>query len=117
MQNTKPPVLTEEQRRENTLKAIAARRKRAELKDKLHRSEISIADVLDQRKDPVIGRMKVEELLRCMPGVGGVKSLKIMDELNIAHSRRLYGLGSKQHQALIDYFEQTSDSPKQISDD
>ena len=63
----RPPVLTEEERRVNTEKAIAARHRRAEVKQQLHDGKISLEDVLSMKDDPVVNRMKIEELIRALP--------------------------------------------------
>jgi ribosomal protein S13 len=48
--------------------------------------------------------MKVSALLESMPGVGRVRARQIMDEVGIAASRRVRGLGSNQARALLDRF-------------
>ena len=82
----RPPVLTEEERRVNTEKAIAARCRRAEVKQQLHDGKISLEDVL-------------------MPGIGIAKATKIMEKLEIASNRKIKGLGSIQSRKLIEYFQ------------
>ena len=89
----RPPVLTEEERRVNTEKAIAARCRRAEVKQQLHDGKISLEDVLNMKDDPIVNRMRIEELIRAMPGIG------------IASNRRIKGLGSIQSRKLIEYFQ------------
>lgn len=79
----RPPVLTEEERRVNTEKAIAARCRRAEVKQQLHDGKISLEDVLSMKDDPVVNRMRIEELIRAMPGIGVAKATKIMEGLGI----------------------------------
>ena len=65
------PPLTPEQRAAALEKAAAARRERAAVKNRLKYSSGSLAEVLEDGKvDPVIGKMKVTELLESMPGVG-----------------------------------------------
>src|SRR5690606_27225441 len=62
------PQLTEEQRAAALEKAAAARRARAELKDRLKRGGTTIGEVLKQSEsDEVLGKMKVSALLEAMP--------------------------------------------------
>ena len=82
-------------------KAAAARRARAELKDRLKRGGTNLTQVLkDAEKDEVLGKMKVSALLESMPGVGKVRAKQIMERLGIAESRRVRGLGANQRSAL-----------------
>ena len=96
------PQLTEEQRAAALEKAAAARRTRAELKDRLKRGGTTLKEVLTQSdSDEVLGKMKVSALLEAMPGVGKVRAAQIMERLEIAPSRRLRGLGDRQRKALL----------------
>ncbi len=100
------PELTEEQRAAALEKAAAARRARAELKERLKRGGTSLGDVLEQAdSDEVLGKMKVSALLEAMPGVGKVRAQQILERLEIAPSRRLRGLGERQRKALLDEFD------------
>ena len=95
------PQLTEEQRAAALEKAAAARRARAELKDRLKRGGTTIGEVLKQSDtDEVLGKMKVSALLEAMPGVGKVRAQRLMEKLEISPSRRVRGLGAKQREAL-----------------
>lgn len=95
------PPLTPEQRAAALEKAAAARRERAEIKNRLKNSGASIADVLQQGQvNEVIGKMKVVDLLQSVPGLGKVRARQVMERLGIAESRRVRGLGTKQVAAL-----------------
>jgi transposase len=99
------PQLTEEQRTAALEKAAAARKSRAELKDRLKRGGTTLTEVLNQSdSDDVLGKMKVSALLEAMPGVGKVRAAQIMEEHEIAPSRRLRGLGDRQRKALLNHF-------------
>ncbi|MDN5914043.1 MAG: integration host factor [Pseudonocardia sp.] len=99
------PQLTEEQRAAALEKAAAARRARAELKDRLKRGGTTLGEVLTQSDtDEVLGKMKVSALLEAMPGVGKVRAASMMERLEIAPSRRLKGLGERQRKALLAEF-------------
>ena len=95
------PPLTPEQRAAALEKAAEARRVRAELKDKLKHSGVTLREILDMGEtDEVIGKLRVVALLEAMPGVGKVRAARIMDKLDISPSRRVRGLGAKQRSAL-----------------
>jgi DNA uptake protein ComE-like DNA-binding protein len=95
------PPLTPEQRTAALEKAAAARKARAEIKERLKRSGASISEVLTQGEtDDVIGKMRVSAVLEAMPGVGKARAQRIMERLEISPTRRVRGLGAKQRSAL-----------------
>ncbi|GAA2712329.1 MULTISPECIES: integration host factor [Streptomyces] len=95
------PPLTPEQRAAALEKAAAARRERAEVKNRLKHSGASLHEVIEQgQKNEVIGKMKVSALLESLPGVGKVRAKQIMERLGISESRRVRGLGSNQIASL-----------------
>ena len=99
------PQLTDEQRKEALAKAAETRKARAELKEQLKRGDISLKEVLAKASsDEIIGKTKVSALLESLPKVGKVKAKEIMDELEIAQTRRLRGLGDRQRRALLERF-------------
>lgn len=99
------PPLTPEQRAAALEKAAEARRVRAEIKNKLKYSQGSLKDVIEKgQTDDVVGKLKVVSLLESMPGVGKVKAKAIMEEIGIAETRRVRGLGPHQSAALIERF-------------
>ena len=96
------PNLTPEQRQQALDKAAEVRRERAELKEQLKHRGTSLSEVLDRAEaDDVVGKMKTQALLQSLPGVGKVRAQQIMAKLDIAETRRLRGLGSKQRKALL----------------
>lgn len=95
------PPLTPEQRQAALEKAAAARRERAEVKNRLKNAGASISEVLAQGQvNEVVGKMKVLDLLQSIPGLGKVRARQLMERLGIAESRRVRGLGAKQVAAL-----------------
>ena len=99
------PPLTPEQRAAALQKAAAARRARAEVKNRLKYSQGSLAEVLEQaRTDDVLGKLKVSSLLESLPGIGKIKARAIMAEIGISQTRRLRGLGPHQAKALVERF-------------
>ena len=102
-----PPVLTPEQREQALAKAAEARRVRAELKEKLKMGAVTLSSLLDQAEaDDHIGKMKVLAVIEALPGVGKVKARRTMEEIGIADTRRVRGLGEQQRKALHEAFKQ-----------
>lgn len=99
------PNLTPEQRAAALEKAAEARRERAEVKNRLKNAGARLGDVLKEGEtNEVVGKMKVSALLESMPGVGKVRAKQIMEEIGIAETRRVRGLGTNQSAALIERF-------------
>jgi len=96
------PKLSEAERKAALEKAKEARIKRAEVREQLKTGKLTLAEVIEMKDDPVVGRMKVSTLIETLPGYGKAKSEKIMNELQIAESRRLRGLGDRQKAALLE---------------
>jgi hypothetical protein len=95
------PPLTPEQRAAALEKAAAARRERAEVKNRLKHSGASLTGVIKEgQENEVVAKMKVSALLESMPGVGKVRARQIMERLGISESRRVRGLGANQIAAL-----------------
>ncbi len=103
-----PPALSPEERQAALDKAAAARRQRAELKDKLKMGSMNLKELLDQgERDEVVGKMKVLTVLESLPGVGKVRARRLMEQLNISEARRVRGLGAQQRDALLKQFPST----------
>jgi hypothetical protein len=100
-----PPPLTPEQRTAALAKAAAARRARAELKEKLKMGSITLKEVLGKAaNDEVVAKTKVLAVLESLPGVGKVKARRTMEEIGISETRSLKGLGNQQRDALLKAF-------------
>ena len=103
-----PPSLSPDQRQAALDKAAAARRQRAELKEKLKMGSTTLPELLEQaERDDVVGKMKVLTALESLPGVGKVRARRHLEELSISESRRLRGLGAQQRDALLKRFAAT----------
>ena len=98
------PTLTPEQRAQALAKAAEARKKRAELKGELKSGKRTWGDVLLRSTEDTVGKMKVSAVLESLPGVGKVKARRTMEEIGIADTRRVRGLGEQQRKALLDAF-------------
>lgn len=100
-----PPPLSPEARQNALDKAAAARRQRAELKDKLKMGSLTLKELIDLgESDEVVGKMKVLTVLESLPGVGKVRARRIMEEIHISEARRVRGLGAQQRDALLKAF-------------
>jgi hypothetical protein len=100
------PELDDEQRRAALAKAAEARRIRAELKQMLKAGEVSLADVLARADSAeALAKMRVSDVLEAMPAYGPVKARRLMEDLDIAPTRRIRGLGPRQREALLATFE------------
>jgi hypothetical protein len=100
-----PPQLSLEQRQAALEKAAAARRARAELKERLKMGSLTLSELLEEAdKDETVGKTKVLAALESLPGVGKVKARRTMEDIGIAETRRLRGLGKEQRKALLEAF-------------
>lgn len=100
-----PPTLSPEQRAQALEKAAEARKQRAELKERLKMGSLSLSELLElSDRDEVVGKTKVLAALEALPGVGKVKARRTMEEIGIAETRRLRGLGKEQRSKLLDAF-------------
>jgi len=96
------PKLTDEQRKEYLERAAAARRARADLRKSLKEGKTSFIEVMQKADDPVVARMKVITLLESLPGYGKARAQSVLEEVGIAETRKIQGLGSRQRAELID---------------
>ena len=100
-----PPMLTPEQRQRALEKAGAARRQRAEVKDKLKIGSLSLGELFEatDRGDEsgnMLAKLKVVSVLESLPGVGKVNAKRLLRGLDISDGRRL-GVGDKQRERLL----------------
>jgi hypothetical protein len=94
-----------EQRQAALDKAAAARRERAELKEKLKMGSINLKELLRLADtQEVVAKMKVLSVLESLPGVGKVKARRTMEEVGISETRRVRGLGEQQRSKLLAAF-------------
>jgi len=101
-----PPALSPEQRRAALEKAAAARRQRAEVKERLKAGQLRLGDLFERAAhDETLAKLKVVSMLESMPQTGKVKARRIMAELDISESRRVRGLGENQRRRLLERFD------------
>ncbi len=99
-----PPQLSPEDRQKALAKAAEARRRRAELKERLKMGSLTLPELLAQSGDDIVGKMKVLAVLESLPGVGKVKARRTLEEIGISETRRVRGLGEQQRKALLEAF-------------
>lgn len=99
------PQLSPEQLESARAAATAARRARADLKERVRTGQLTLSAALaEAADDEVLSRVKVVDLLRAMPRVGVTRSAEIMESLGIAPNRRIRGLGRHQVKRLEELF-------------
>ena len=96
------PNLTPEQRQAALAKAAEARQARTKLLNDIKAGKETIPTVLARAKeDAVVGKTKVAQLVRALPGFGPAKVAAILEEAGIPAERRAAGLGDRQRAALL----------------
>jgi hypothetical protein len=100
-----PPALTDEQRQAALEKAARARRARAEIKERLKMGSLTLSELFRLADDDeTVAKIKVLALLESLPGVGKVKARRVMEDIGIAETRRVQGLGAQQRARLLEAF-------------
>lgn len=96
--------------------AVAARRARAAVKRSVSdrvRSPLDVLETAWSSLESIEASLRVRELVGSVPGLGPVRTSRILAELEISESKRVGGLGVRQRDALYDWFEHRDhrDSP------
>ena len=94
--------LDDEARSRGRGNAVAARQRRAQIKRDVTAGRLSVAEVLDQRGDPVVGRLRAVEIVAALPGLGPVRAGRLLDDCGIDVDRRLGQIGPHQSARLLD---------------
>lgn len=95
------PPLDDAARARARERALAARRLRADWKDRLARGDAGIDDlIVASASEPALAGMRVVDALGALPGVGPRGVARILEACDIAPTRRLRGLGPRQRAAL-----------------
>lgn len=102
---TTPPVRTPEQRTESLAEGRRIVEARATIKRQLKAGDISIADIIDIGDrgvgDPVIGRMRIGQVLRAVPRVGNVRSARLLEQIGVDAKTHLDDLRDEHRAAII----------------
>jgi guanylate kinase len=90
--------------------AVAARRARATVKHAVASRERSAVDVLDTAWNSVEptaeASLRVRDLLTSIPTLGPTRTARVMEQLKIAQSKRVGGLGARQRTRLREWVQQ-----------
>jgi hypothetical protein len=98
-----PPQLSDEQRAAALEKAAAARKARAEIKERLKMGSMTLPELFEQAVgNDTIGKMKVLAVLESLPGLGKVKARRLLEECEVSETRRVQGLGRNQRDKLLE---------------
>lgn len=108
-----PPKLTPAEQARALEIAKLARQERAAMKAELRKGSLSFTQFLSASDiNPVLGKMRVVELLESLPGYGKIRAQAIMEKFNISPTRRVQGLGRHQRSALLKEFAIPSPDPR-----
>lgn len=94
--------------------AVAARRARAAVKNDLAirvRSPLDVARAAWSEPTGAEATLRVRELIGALPGMGPVRTAKVLQQLGIAESKRVGGLGVRQRQALLKWLSARENVP------
>lgn len=94
------PTRSASQRQTALLRANAIRIRRAGLKRDLKSGEKVLVDILVRPADWAL-TAKVYDLLLCVPGVGGVKAAKMLQQCRVSGSKTVGGLSDRQRTELV----------------
>ena len=97
-----PPTLTPEERAAALKKAARIRRERSEIKRRLKDGTLSLSEAFSMvPTNEAVAKMKVLVLLESLPALGKVKARRVLEQVGIAESRRVQGLGANQRAELL----------------
>lgn len=90
---TTPPVRTPEQRTADLELARRSRSARAQIKRQLQAGSLALSDVIGVGHrgvgDPIIGRLKIGQVLRAVPDWGPVRTARLLQAVGIDGDRHL----------------------------
>ena len=97
-----PPFLTQQERAAALEKAARIRRERAEIKRQLKCGSLALNKAFAMAaSNEALAKMRVLTLLESLPAVGKVKARRVLNQVGIAESRRVQGLGANQRAELL----------------
>src|SRR5258707_2611481 len=96
------PNLTPEQRQAALAKAAEARQARTKLLNDIKDGKETISGVVAlANDDTVVGKTKVAQLVKALPGYGPAQMTALLEKAGIPAQRRVAGLGQRQREALL----------------
>lgn len=97
-----PPSLNQAQREEASRRAVANRRRRAEVKRLVKGGDLSLEEIfMLADTEECVAHMRAYDLISALPAIGEVKAARIMEVAKIAPTRRIRGLGPRQREILF----------------
>jgi|AntRauTorckE6833_2_1112554.scaffolds.fasta_scaffold232710_1 hypothetical protein len=100
--------MTNEERQELLKRGLEIRRIHSEYREKIKEMEVHPLDIINRReKEEELARMRIEYLLKSIPGIGKVKTKRIMKELHADKGDRLEDLNTAQTIIIIDNLPET----------
>lgn len=101
---TRAPVtpLDDAARERGRRNAVLARQQRAKIKAQLRDGEMTVAEVLEHRTDPVLHRLRLRDILTSLPGIGQARAALIAELSEIEPDRRLGHIGEHQSRRLVE---------------
>jgi hypothetical protein len=97
-----PPARRDDQRREALLKANEVRLRHSRVKAQLKNREVSLETLLRQGADGPAPRMRIEDAIRAVPGLGPVKAPYVLAVTRINPRRSLEALTERQVRELLE---------------
>ena len=102
-----PPILTDDDRARARERAVAARRTRADLKDRLRAGELGLTGIVElAHQDTDLGqaasRLRISDVLLALPRVGQARADTILVRAGVSGQRRLRALGPQQVDRLAE---------------
>lgn len=94
--------------------AVAARQARAAVKNDLAirvRSPLDVARAAWNEPGSAEGTLRVKELIGSLPGMGPIRTSRVLEQLHIAESKRVGGLGVRQRDALLRWLSSRENVP------
>ena len=96
------PELTADARAAALRKATSVRMARRKFKDSVAAGEIPLGLAIERAKgNEALAGIRVRDLLQCVRGIGPARAEALMEELGIARSRRVRGLGYRQTAGIL----------------
>jgi len=108
---------TLEERMANLAKANVVRTTRSLIKKELKRGELTLEGVLLPDLHRSVAKMRVDDLLRCLPNVGKTKAASTCRRLAIRPSLYVYQLSPPRRQQLVDVVSRFGKRPSRRSTD
>lgn len=96
-----PRPLDDEARARGRTQAVIARQRRAQAKQALASEEVTLEEVLAQRSDEIMGRLRIGEVIASVRGFGPAKTYAFLDAVHVDPQRRLGHLGEHQVKRIL----------------